>query len=210
MLLQMGDWLRVNGEASTARGRSLSSAKDQPRAVADSTEKNSDIQAYTAQDIRFTTSKSGSTLYATALGWPSGGSLTLHTLYSGNPYLSGPVCGVTLLGTGQSIAFEERTDGLHLTLPSTAPPGPAGDIAYVFVIPKACQVTAPVRWSGFQLASMHQPPYQECFVGPAHGSHLAVQPYWPALLCPMPIPRLVLLCPREGRMSCSTRSTSPA
>jgi alpha-L-fucosidase len=79
----------------------------------DSTQKNKDIQVYTAQDIRYTTSKSGSTLYATALGWPSGGSLTLHTLYSGNPYLAGPVCGVTLLGTGQSIAFEQRTDGLH-------------------------------------------------------------------------------------------------
>jgi len=37
--------------------------------------------------------------------------------------LSGPVCEVTLLGAGQSIAFEQRTDGLHLTLPSAAPAG---------------------------------------------------------------------------------------
>ena len=101
-------------------------------------EMNHDIQTYTAQDIRYTTSKSGATLYATALGWPTDGSLTLHTLYSGNPYLSVPVCGVTLLGTGQPIAFEQRTDGLHLTLPSAAPAGLANDIAYVFVIPKVC------------------------------------------------------------------------
>ena len=31
-------------------------------------------------------------------------------------------------------------------------------------------------------ASIHHPPYQESFVGPAHGSHLAFQPYWPGLL----------------------------
>jgi hypothetical protein len=67
----------------------------------------------------------------------------LHTLYAGNPYLSGRVCGVTLLDTGQSIAFEQRTDGLHLTLPSAAPAGLADGIAYVFVLPKVC--TTPAR-----------------------------------------------------------------
>jgi Alpha-L-fucosidase/Alpha-L-fucosidase C-terminal domain len=145
VLLQMGAWLRVNGQAIYGTRPFTVFGEGPTKGHGDSTQKNKDIQFYTAQDIRYTTSKSGSTLYATALGWPSGGSLTLHTLYSGNPYLSGPVCGVTLLGTGQSIAFEQRTDGLHLMLPSAAPTGLADDIAYVFVKPKVCTATTLAR-----------------------------------------------------------------
>jgi hypothetical protein len=62
-----------------------------------------------------------------------------------HPYLSGPVCEVTLLGAGQSIAFEQRTDGLHLTLPSAAPAGLADDIAYVFVMPRVCPAAISTR-----------------------------------------------------------------
>jgi alpha-L-fucosidase len=145
VLLQMGAWLRVNGQAIYGTRPFTVFGEGPTKGYGDSTQKNKDIQVYTAQDIRYTTSKSGSTLYATALGWPSGGSLTLHTLYSGNPYLSGPVCGVTLLGTGQSIAFEQRTDGLHLTLPSAAPAGLADDIAYVFVMRRVCPAATPAR-----------------------------------------------------------------
>jgi alpha-L-fucosidase len=145
VLLQMGAWLHLNGEAIYGTRPFTVFGEGPTKGHGDSAQRNKDIQVYTAQDIRYTTSKSGSTLYATALGWPSGGSLTLHTLYSGNPYLSGPVCGVTLLGTGQSIAFEQRTDGLHLTLPSAAPAGVEDEIAYVFVLPKVCPADSPAR-----------------------------------------------------------------
>jgi alpha-L-fucosidase len=141
----MGAWLRVNGQAIYGTRPFTVFGEGPTKGYGDSTQKNKDIQVYTAQDIRYTTSKSGSTLYATALGWPSGGSLTLHTLYSGNPYLSGPVCGATLLGTGQSIAFEQRTDGLHLTLPSAAPADLADHIAHVFVMPRVCPAATPAR-----------------------------------------------------------------
>jgi alpha-L-fucosidase len=138
VLLQMGAWLRINGEAIygtrpfTVFGEGPSKAPKNPM------EKNQDIQTYTPLDIRYTTSKSGSILYATALGWPTGGSLTLHTLYAGNPYLSGHVCAVTLLGTGQSIAFHQGPDGLRLTLPALAPAALPEDLAYVFAIPTHC------------------------------------------------------------------------
>ena len=91
---------------------------------------------FTAEDIRFTTSHDGSTLYATALGWPSDGSLIAHTLYRGNPYLAAPVCRVQLLGSPGDISFAQQPDGLHLTLPAAAP---SNEAAYVFRITTHCQ-----------------------------------------------------------------------
>jgi alpha-L-fucosidase len=99
---------------------------------------NHDIQVYTSQDIRYTTSKTGSILYATALGWPTDATLTLHTLYAGNPYLPSPVCNVKLVGTDQGIPFRQRPDGLHLTLPITPPKSLPTDIAYVFTVATHC------------------------------------------------------------------------
>jgi alpha-L-fucosidase len=100
-----------------------------------STEKNSDIQAYTAQDIRFTTSHDGKTLYAVALGWPPTDSLVVHTLFRANPYLAGPVCSVELIGSDADIPFTQQVDGLHLVLPPSPPPG---GIAFVFRIATQC------------------------------------------------------------------------
>ncbi len=138
VLLQMGAWLRINGEAIYGTRPFTVFGEGPSKAPKNSMEKNQDIQTYTSLDIRYTTSKSGSILYATALGWPTGGSLTLHTLYAGNPYISGHVCAVTLLGTGQSIAFHQGPDGLHLTVPALAPAALPEDLAYVFAIPTHC------------------------------------------------------------------------
>jgi hypothetical protein len=74
--------------------------------------------------------------------------------------LSGPVCEVTLLGAGQSIAFEQRTDGLHLTLPSAAPAGLADNIAYVFVMARVCPaaISGQMRLrSGYGLTCFNAP-----------------------------------------------------
>jgi alpha-L-fucosidase len=137
VLLQMGAWLRVNGAAIYGTRPFAVFGEGPSKTAKDAVEMNHDIQAYTPQDIRYTISKSGAMLYATALGWPVGGSLTLHTLYSGNPYLAGRLCGVTLLGTGQAIASRQESDGLHLTLPA-APAPLSQDVAYVFAIPTHC------------------------------------------------------------------------
>jgi alpha-L-fucosidase len=137
VLLQIGAWLKVNGEAIYA-SRPFTVYGEGPlrtRGPRDPTAKGSDIQAFTAEDIRFTTSHDGSILYATALGWPAGGSLVVHTLYHANPYLPASVCRVQLLGSDQKIAFAQQPDGLHLTLPSAAPSNQA---AYVFRITTRC------------------------------------------------------------------------
>ena len=138
VLLQIGGWLRTNGEAVYNTRPFAVFGEGPTKAPKNSMEKNQDIQTYTPQDIRYTTSKSGFTLYAAALGWPTDGNLTLHTLYTGNPYLPGRVCAVTLLGTGDAIAFQQQADGLHLALPANPPADLPKDLAYVFAIPMYC------------------------------------------------------------------------
>src|SRR5580658_6017907 len=138
VLLQMGAWLRINGAAIYGTRPFAVFGEGPSKTPKDAMEMNHDIQVYTAHDVRYTISKSGAMLYATALGWPVDGSLTLHTLYSGNPYLPGRICGVTLLGTGQSIASRQDSDGLHLALPVSAPSALPHDLAYVFAMPTHC------------------------------------------------------------------------
>jgi alpha-L-fucosidase len=137
VLVQMGDWLKPNGEAVFGSRPFTVFGEGPTKAPKNSTEKNSDIQTYTAEDIRFTTSRDGSIVYATALGWPASGTLLVHTLYRGNPYLPAPICSVDLLGSSTAVSFSQLPDALHLTLPATPP----NDIAYVFKIhsnPRGC------------------------------------------------------------------------
>jgi alpha-L-fucosidase len=88
-----------------------------------SSAKDTDNQAYTSEDIRYTT-RNG-VLYAIALGWPESRELRLHSLWRGTPYLSGPVCSVQLLGSSEKLAWTQREDGLHIQLPQTKPDEPA-------------------------------------------------------------------------------------
>jgi alpha-L-fucosidase len=141
VLLQIGDWLRVNGE-SIYNTRPFTVFGEGPtKAPRNSTEKNKDIQTYTAQDIRYTVANPAintPTLYATALGWPADGKLLLQTLYTGNPYFSSSVCSVELLGDPAPLEFEQHPYGLSVTLPAAAP----NDIASVLRI-RTCPPAAP-------------------------------------------------------------------
>jgi alpha-L-fucosidase len=141
VLLQIGVWLKVNGEAiyGSRPFTVFGEGATRTRAPGAVNGKGSDIQSFNAHDIRFTTSHDGNTLYAAALGWPSEGSLLIHTLYRGNPYLPTPVCRVQLLGSPGDIAFAPQPDGLRLTLPASAPSSQA---AYVFRIATHCQAIA--------------------------------------------------------------------
>lgn len=134
VLLEMGEWLKVNGEAIYGTRPFTVFGEGPTKAPKNSTQKNSDIQTYTAQDVRYTVAgpQDGTkdTLYAIALGWPSDGKLLLHTLYTGNPYLAQRVCSVDLIGSPGKLAFSQYPYGLSIALPEKAP----NDIAYVFRI----------------------------------------------------------------------------
>jgi len=124
ILLEMGAWLKTNGEAIYGSRPWLVYGEGPTKVTG--TAKNSDQQEFTAEDIRFTTHHG--VLYAIALGWPSSGELRIRSLARGLPYLKGPVCGVKMLGSDAPIFWHQEADGLHIELPTQRP----NEVAWAF------------------------------------------------------------------------------
>ena len=117
----IGAWLKVNGEAIYATrpwkvyGEGPSTVKIDKGQFGGQT----DVQKapFTSEDIRFTQSKDGATLYAIVLEIPAGGTVTVKSLGTGSPHWTGGIRSVRLVG-GTDLTFTRDHIGLHVTLPA--------------------------------------------------------------------------------------------
>ena len=125
VLLSVGGWLKVNGEAIYGTrpwiiyGEGPTRKDNGP--FSDSRDGN-----YTAQDFRFTVKKH--TLYAIELGWPENGEAVIQSL--GSNAVTSKISSVSLLGSAAKLDFHQDAAGLHIKVPTTAP----GQYAYSYKI----------------------------------------------------------------------------
>jgi alpha-L-fucosidase len=132
ILLDMGRWLSVNGEAIYGT-RPWTVSGEGPTQVIGGAFHDTATQPYTSQDIRFT--KKGDVLYAIALGWPADGKITIRSLADDSTAGVGAVTSVQLLGSGTKLKWNRDHDGLKIELP-----GPkTGEYAWVFRIGRSAR-----------------------------------------------------------------------
>jgi alpha-L-fucosidase len=126
VLLAVGGWLKVNGEAIYGT-RPWTSFGEGPTKVAAGSFQDTKTQDYTAEDFRFTAK--GNNLYAIELAWASGKEAVIRSL-AGGALKGKKIQGIALLGSDAPLSYNLRADGLHIELPSK----PSEDYAYAFRI----------------------------------------------------------------------------
>lgn len=124
----MGRWMKVNSEAIRAT-RPWKVYAEGPAKMMSTKKTKSGKEVpiwdyrkdFTAQDIRFTQSKDGKTLYAIALNWPDNGKIVVKALAEGTKNYPGKINSVEMVGVAAPIEWNRTAEGLEITFPKTRP-----------------------------------------------------------------------------------------
>ena len=124
ILREMGDWLKVNGEAiyGTRSWRVYGEGSTEKLMTVTGRNTGWKFDQCGAEDIRFT--RKGDALYAIALGWPRNGSWLIASLDGAK------VASVSMLGGKAPLKWSQGAEGLRIQ----APGAPQGKYAYSFKI----------------------------------------------------------------------------
>ena len=117
---EIGAWLKVNEEAiySTRPWKIYGEGPSTQEVEKGQFDGQTDVskKPFTPEDIRFTQSKDGKTLYAISLALPKDGKVTIKSLASASPQWPDKIGNVELVGGGK-VEFTRDASGLHVSLP---------------------------------------------------------------------------------------------
>ena len=113
VLLDIGKWLRTNGEA-IYDSKVWRESGEGPTQIPEGQFTDNDEKPFTPEDIRFTVR--GSNLYATVLKYPQDGRVLIRSLAerdaSSKPYFHGIIEDVSVLGFDEKVTWERSEKGL--------------------------------------------------------------------------------------------------
>jgi len=113
----MGAWLKVNGEAIYGTSPWKTFGEGPTKVVAGAFH-DTDTKSYTPQDFRFTSK--GSAVYAIGMACPTDGKAAIHALGTGHEGASLAIGRVELLGSSETVSFNQTAESLDVTLPAGA------------------------------------------------------------------------------------------